>query len=62
VLGMANSGTPNERDINFFSDGNSYTWGAATCVTRRSDSVPISNYGLQVGPHLRPLLQLHLHA
>lgn len=38
---------PDERDINFYQTGDNWSHNFATCVTRRSDSVPIANFGLQ---------------
>ncbi|KAL4426046.1 hypothetical protein ABPG77_007842 [Micractinium sp. CCAP 211/92] len=38
---------PDEREINFYQTGETWTHNYASCVSRRSDSVPISNFGLQ---------------
>ncbi|KAL4457842.1 hypothetical protein ABPG75_012707 [Micractinium tetrahymenae] len=48
VSGLSTWGrVPQEKEINFYNDGPTYYHGNAYCITRKSDSVPIANFGLQ---------------
>lgn len=47
IFGSTWGKVPEERDINFYNDGPTWTYNNALCVTRKSDSVPKANFGLQ---------------